>query len=61
MARSIGYDESSLTLEIEFRSGEVWQYLDVPASVYYAMLVSKSIGQFFQAHIRNKFKEKRVS
>jgi hypothetical protein len=58
MASSIGYQNS--ILEIEFRSGEIWQYLDVPESVYLAMLISKSIGKFFQDHIKNKFPERRI-
>jgi hypothetical protein len=60
MARSIGYDEKNQTLEIEFTSGEVWQYYEVPESVYVALTINKSVGKFFHAHIRGKFKDKRV-
>ena len=31
---SIGYDPDNLVLEIEFLSGAVYQYYDVPQSVY---------------------------
>lgn len=30
---SIGYDETSETLEIEFKNGGVYQYFDVPQGV----------------------------
>ena len=31
---SIGYDPDNLVLEIEFLSGAVYQYYDVPQSIY---------------------------
>lgn len=31
---SIGYDPSSLTLEVEFTDGSIYQYFDVPEAVY---------------------------
>ena len=31
---SVGYDGSTLTLEVEFLSGSVYQYFDVPNAVY---------------------------
>lgn len=61
MARSIGYDEDNRVLEIEFQSGEIWQYVDFPQSVYLVMLISPSIGKFFQEHIRDKFEARRVN
>jgi KTSC domain len=59
MATSIGYDPVMLTLEIEFRSGEVWQYYNVPEGVYAEML-GGSIGRYFQDNIKNQYAEKRV-
>lgn len=61
MAKSIGYDEVARILEIEFQSGEVWQYLNFPQSVFLAMQVSPSVGKFFQQHIRDKFESRRIS
>ncbi len=31
--RSIGYDNLTMTLEIEFANGGVYEYMDVPAEV----------------------------
>jgi hypothetical protein len=59
MATSVGYDPTTLILEIEFRSGEVWQYHGVPENVYVEM-ISDSIGQYFQAHIKGQYPEARV-
>jgi hypothetical protein len=59
MAVSIGYDEINCILEIEFRTGEVWQYHDVAESIYYE-LISGSIGKYFQSHIKGQYPESRV-
>lgn len=53
--RSVGYDEASQTLEVEFPKGEVYRYSEVPASVYREMLIAPSIGHYFHANVRNKF------
>ena len=50
--RSVGYDEESRTLEIEFHSGAVYQYYDVPSEVYQELLSAPSLGKYFHAHIR---------
>jgi hypothetical protein len=59
MARTVGYDPVNSTLEIEFRTGEVWHYHQVPESVYLEM-ISGSIGRYFQAHIKGQYPESRV-
>lgn len=58
--RSIGYEESTSTLETEYRSGDVYRYFDVPARLVLDMLESDSIGRFFNAHIRPSFSYKQV-
>lgn len=50
---SVGYDEASETLEIEFDSGSVYQYSRVPAAVYSALMSAASHGKFFNARIKN--------
>ncbi|HLU08558.1 MAG TPA: KTSC domain-containing protein [Oceanobacillus sp.] len=42
-------------LEIEFESGRVYQYFDVPQDIYDNMLQSDSKGRYFNQHIRGKF------
>jgi len=50
---SIGYDESSCTLEIEFRTGAVYQYENVPANVYQGLVAALSKGLYFDQHVRD--------
>lgn len=51
---SIGYDENSGILEIEFRSG-VYQYFDVPSFVYEELVSSDSKGLYFNNNIRGVY------
>lgn len=52
---SIGYDETSKTLQIGFKSGATYRYTGVPANIHQAMLDSPSKGKFFRFEIKNKF------
>ena len=49
--RSIGYDRQSATLEVEFTSGDVYQYLNVPEHLYNGLLQAASPGQFLNINI----------
>ncbi|MGJ7033790.1 KTSC domain-containing protein [Niabella hirudinis] len=60
MITSFGFDPSISTLEIEFKSGVVWQYFDVPDSVYYEMKSAASFGKFFHANIKGQYAESQV-
>jgi hypothetical protein len=52
VVRAAGY---TYVLEIEFQSGRVYQYFDVPPETYADFLESDSKGRYFNAHIRGKF------
>ena len=41
---SIGYDPSSMTLEVEFKTGAVYQYYDASEAEYRAFISSSSLG-----------------
>lgn len=58
MIRSFGFENS--TLEIEFNSGAIWQYFDVPENVYYEMKSASSCGKFFHANIKGQYAESRI-
>lgn len=57
---SIGFDEESSTLEVEFRSGTVYQYFDVPLAVYEGFRDSASKGQYFAQHIKGYYRYVKV-
>jgi hypothetical protein len=49
--RSLGYEESSQTLEVEFRTGRVYQYEGVPAATYAWLLRVDNKGGFINRMI----------
>jgi len=53
--QALGYDEARELLELEFRSGAIYQYLHVPQAVYEGLLDAPSKGRFFNAAIRGRF------
>lgn len=57
---SAGYDAKARVLEIEFHSGAIYRYLDVPDEIFRRLQAAESKGHFFGANIRNKFRSERV-
>jgi len=49
------YQDQSACLELEFRSGAIYRYRDVPAQTYQELLRAESKGGYFNQHIRNRF------
>ena len=58
--RSVGYQRKSRILEIEFQSGIVYQYLDVPGRVYEELWKADSKGRYFNSEIRDGYEFVRV-
>ena len=59
---SIGYDESTSTLEVEFRTGAVYQYYEVPKRVYVGLMNASSHGAYFAQYVKDagyRYKEVR--
>jgi len=50
--RSVGYEAKSRILEIEFDSGAVYQYWDVPLRTYEELRAAGSKGRYFNSEIR---------
>jgi len=53
MIRSVGYDRSDSVLEIEFQSGRIYRYRNVPSDVYEGLVSAASKGSYFELHIKN--------
>ncbi len=52
---SVGYDDRSSTLEVEFSSGAVYDYLNVPRRVYRDLLKAPSKGSFVSRRVRDRY------
>ena len=53
--KSFDYDSDKQILRVEFGNGSVYKYHEVPESVYKGMKDNPSVGQYFNAEIRDKF------
>lgn len=57
---SVGYDEPTQTLEIEFNHGGVYQYYDIPENVHMELMNATSIGSYFNQNIRNIYSTQKI-
>jgi len=57
---AIGYSKRLHVLEIEFRNGAIYRYLDVGADVYDALLNAQSKARFYDQNIRHKYQSLHV-
>ena len=53
--RSIGYDEATETLEVEFNGGAIWQYYHFPLQMWLEFESAPSYGKYFASRIRPRF------
>lgn len=58
--RSIGYDEKSMTLEVEMQNGQVWQYSRVYPEVYRRFMAAPNPTSFFEDRIAEDYSGKRI-
>lgn len=59
--RSVGYDSTDSVLEIEFQSGEVYQYIDVPPAIYTDLMNAPSQGRYFNANIKETYAYRKLN
>lgn len=53
---SIGYDPNSMTLEVEFIKGGIYQYFDVPEATYQEFMAASSHGKYLHANIKGVYR-----
>lgn len=57
---SIGYEEASQTLEIEFANGSIYQYYNIGPAINEQLMQAPSKGQFLNTYIKNAYPFSRV-
>lgn len=57
---SVGYDGDAQTLEVEFLSGSIYQYFEVPSAKHSALLDAESVGGYFSRNIKNNYRFERL-
>ena len=58
--RSVGYGRDAGILEVEFASGGVYQYMDVPEAEYLALLAAPSKGKHVNGNVKTRYSFRRV-
>ncbi len=58
--RSVGYDERSQALEIEFSNGEVLQYLRVSHETHRRLMAAPNAAAYFEDNIAEDYTSRRV-
>lgn len=58
--KSVGHDKDSSTLEVEFSSGDLYQYDGVSQDEYAELLEAPSIGKHINTKIKPRFKARRL-
>lgn len=61
MLAAIAYNKRRKILELEFLSGSSYQYLNVPAPLYRALLAADSKGRFYNSFIKRRFESQKVT
>ena len=57
---SVGYDPKTLTLEVQFRSGEIYKYEEVPEDVYIGLMDAPSKGSYINDVVKNTYEFNKV-
>lgn len=58
--KKVGYDEDTQTMGVIFHNGYFYHFSDVPKEVYEELISAPSIGQQFNATIRNQYEYQNI-
>jgi hypothetical protein len=56
----VAYSPEQHRLRLKFRSGEIYDYAQVPQTIYQDLLTADSKGRYFNHHIRDAFPTQRL-
>jgi hypothetical protein len=56
----VGYSKRLHALEIEFRNGAIYRYLDVPGDTYRALMSATSKTAYYDDNVRHHFRSVHV-
>lgn len=57
---AVGYSKRLRALEVEFRDGLIYRYLEVPRPVYRELISAESKARYYNRHVRGKYRCLRV-
>ena len=53
--KSVGYSRKEKTLQLEFTSGEVYEYFQVPEKLHLELMTAASPGSYFNQQIKDRY------
>ena len=57
---SVGYSKHLHALEIEFRNGAIYRYLEVDPAIYHELMMAPSKTRYYHEKIRRKYRSLHV-
>lgn len=57
---SVGYDSDNSTLQIEFNNGTLYQYFDVPETIFIGLRDAGSVGGYLAEHVKGTYRYSKV-
>ncbi|MGI8436565.1 MAG: KTSC domain-containing protein [Chthoniobacterales bacterium] len=57
---TVGYSRRLHALEIEFRDGSIYRYVEIPISHYHGLMRAESKAHYYNEHLRGKYRCMRV-
>lgn len=57
---AVGYDGVNHRLRVQFHNGTLYDYANVPASIFNQLLVARSKGQFFNENVKDEYPATKV-
>lgn len=53
--RAVGYDLSTMRMDIQFIEGETYPFCGVPQNVFEGLLSARSVGTYYNQYIRDRY------
>ena len=60
MLAAVAYNDDWRQLYLQFRSGEIYCYRDVPAEEHQGLLAADSKGEYARSHVFNRYSYQRI-
>ena len=57
---AVGYDVNTMTLEVEFKHGSIYEYFDVPEVVYQEFMTADSVGTYLNQNIKKNHRYTKI-
>jgi hypothetical protein len=52
---AVGYDQSTMQMQIQFKQGHIYTFCHVPQYVFDGLLNAGSKGTYYDQHIRDRY------